>query len=149
MLTSNMPSGRLRSPHQPNENTAQTFNSTFYRLLKPIMRLNLWQLLNTTACTLRACLLRPKVAGVIKLAFQQASDPPKKIDRWLFNPNAERHGRADRALDAARTSLDQQLWHITVLKQKCKPGVYCQTREQKIAYIRSHCRKYLSSRRHL
>jgi choline dehydrogenase len=119
---------------QPNE-TRPDVQLHFLPAVEADHGLNLWPTFKHYGFTLRACLLRPKSRGVISLHSNQASDPPK-IDAGYLT-NADDMEGMIRGLDAARNIMDQPaLAHHS--KTEWQPGVYCQTREQKIAYIRSH-----------
>jgi choline dehydrogenase-like flavoprotein len=134
MLTSNMAEAGGFIITQPNE-TRPDVQLHFLPAVEADHGLNLWPTFKHYGFTLRACLLRPKSRGVISLHSNQASDPPK-IDAGYLT-NADDMEGMIRALDAARNIMDQPaLAHHS--KTEWQPGVYCQTREQKIAYIRSH-----------
>jgi choline dehydrogenase-like flavoprotein len=97
--------------------------------------LNLWPTFKHYGFTLRACLLRPKSRGYIGLYSNKVSDPPK-IDAGYLTDNEDIEGMI-RAFDATR-KIAQQLSLSQHSLREWQPGFLCQTKEQKIAYIRSH-----------
>jgi choline dehydrogenase-like flavoprotein len=134
LLTSNMAEAGGFIATQANDNRPDV-QLHFVPAVEVDHGLNLWPAIKHYGFTLRACLLRPKSRGVVRLHSNQASDAPK-IDAEYLNTADDLEGMI-RAFDAAQSILKQP--SLAAYSQKeWQPGEDCKTREQKIDYIRAH-----------
>ena len=134
MLTSNMAEagGFIKTNKEDNRPDVQLH---FIPAVEVNHGLNLWPTFKYYGFTLRACLLRPKSRGYICLHSNKATDPPKIAADYL-NDEEDIEGMI-RAFDIAREIIEQPALSLH-RQQEWQPSTRCQTREDKIAYLRAH-----------